>query len=118
MPAIPRQPLPVHWGCGWAVPTGTTAVGSALVFDPDAPQLGSEALEKLMRQYLAVQQLMHRLERRYDRPFLDQLIDSERFDPSWPTQEKVRWCVAVEQRLQRAAPPSGLQPGRRLGPRA
>jgi len=79
---------------------------ASLVFDPEAPPLGSEALEKLMRQYLAVQQLLRRLERRQDRLFLDQLVDSERFNPEWPGPEKVRWCVTVERRLEQAALPS------------
>ncbi|MEJ2400425.1 MAG: DNA topoisomerase (ATP-hydrolyzing) subunit B [Xanthomonadales bacterium] len=79
---------------------------AALVFDPDAPQLGSEALEKLMRQYLAVQLATRRLERRYDPTFLEQLVDFERFDLDWPRSEMARWADALEARLQAGAPPS------------
>jgi len=80
--------------------------GASLVFDPDAPPLGAEALDKLMRQYLAVQLALRRLERRYDRMFLDQLIDFERFDPDWTAEEIGRWAAGLEQRLQATAPPS------------
>jgi DNA gyrase subunit B len=79
---------------------------ASLVFDPEAPPLGSEALEKLMRQYLAVQLAMRRLERRYDRLFLDQLIDYERFTVDWPKSEVARWSAGLEARLQQLAPPS------------
>ena len=79
---------------------------ASLEFDPEAPPLGGEALEKLMRQYLAVQLAMRRLERRYDRVFLDQLVDYERFSFEWPQSEMVRWAAALEARMQSSAPAS------------
>ena len=79
---------------------------ASLVFDPEAPPLGSEALEKLMRQYLAVQLATRRLERRYDPEFLNQLIDFEPFNVDWSRAETARWADALQARMQAGAPAS------------
>jgi DNA gyrase subunit B len=79
---------------------------ATLQFDPDAPPLQGEALEQLLRDYLAAQLTIARLEKRHDRVFLEQLIDYERFSPDWPRTEMDRWSQGLEQRLQQQCPPS------------
>ena len=79
---------------------------ASLVFDPDAPPLGSEALEQLMRDYLAAKLATVRLSKRYDPLFLDQLIDYERFITEWDEEEILRWCAPLEDILQKKSPPS------------
>ena len=64
---------------------------ATLFFDPDAPALSGEALENLMRDYLAVSLAIQRLSRRYDPLFLNQLVDSKRFSADWDKQEMKRW---------------------------
>jgi len=77
-----------------------------LVFDPDAPPLRGEALEQLMRDFLAVHLTNQRLSRRYDMLFLGQLIDSERFLPEWDEKRKTAWCKQMESRLEELSSPS------------
>ncbi len=77
-----------------------------LVFDPDAPPLRGEALEQLMRDFLAVHLTNQRLSRRFDILFLGHLIDSERFSTEWAENEKVDWCRQMESRLQNQSSPS------------
>ena len=79
---------------------------SSLVFDPDAPPLGSEALEQLMRDYLAAKLAIQRLERRYDPLFLNNLIDYERFSVDWSEEEMQRWSKVLEKSMQEQCPPS------------
>ena len=79
---------------------------SSLVFDPDAPPLGAEALEQLMRDYLAAKLAIQRLERRYDPLFLNNLIDYERFSVDWTEEEMQRWSAVLEQTMQDQSPPS------------
>lgn len=79
---------------------------ASLVFDPDAPPLGSEALENLMRDYLAVQLATQRLARRYDPLFLDQIIDYKAFSTDWSAQEMNAWCEPLSKRLHQNSPPS------------
>ncbi len=79
---------------------------ASLVFDPDAPPLGSEALEQLMRDYLSATLAIARLERRYDTLFLNQLIDYERFSLDWDEQEIKRWCDDLEAAMHQQSPPS------------
>jgi DNA gyrase subunit B len=64
---------------------------AALVFDPDAPAIKGEALEQLMRDYLAVHLTNVRMARRYDPLFLDQLIDINKFISGWGLQEISAW---------------------------
>ncbi len=73
---------------------------AALVFDPAAPPLQGEGLEQLMRDYLAVQLAVARLAKRFDRLFLEQLVDYERFSLEWGRAEMERWCVGLNERLQ------------------
>jgi DNA gyrase subunit B len=89
---------------------------ATLTFDPEAPPLQGQALEKLMREFLAAQQTIERLAKRYDRMFLDQLVDFRRFDDNFGHAEKVRWCEELESRLKARSAPSvvyavGMMPG-------
>ena len=77
-----------------------------LVFDPEAPPLQGEALEQLMRDYLAVQMANQRLAKRYDPLFLKHLIDFKRFKIDWSKKEMEDWCQEMEQRLQQSSSPS------------
>jgi DNA gyrase subunit B len=77
-----------------------------LVFDPDAPPLTGEALEQLMRDFLAVQQTKLRLGKRFDPLFLEQLVDYKHFSMDWKDAEMVDWCRGMEERLQQGCGPS------------
>jgi len=79
---------------------------AALVFDPDAPPLQGQGLEQLMRDYLAVQAAITRMAKRFDRVFLEQLIDYQRFSMDLTAPEREAWCAGLVQRLQAASPPS------------
>ena len=79
---------------------------AALVFDPDAPPLQGEALENVLREYLAVQLASERLSRRFDVLFLQQLIDSERFSVDWPKDVMHAWSEQIAKRLNDASPAS------------
>jgi DNA gyrase subunit B len=79
---------------------------AALVFEPDAPPLQGEALEQLMRDYLATHLTIERLARRHDPIFLYQLIDSKRYSINWDKNEIAQWCTGIEQRLKKISPPS------------
>jgi len=79
---------------------------ASLRFDPEAPALQGEALEQLMRDYLSVQLAVTRLAKRFDRVFLDQLIDYERYSLDWGHPEIVRWCTGLDRRLQMKNSPS------------
>ncbi|MBT8047670.1 MAG: DNA topoisomerase (ATP-hydrolyzing) subunit B [Xanthomonadales bacterium] len=89
---------------------------AALVFDPNAPPLTGEALEQIMRDYLAVTMANLRLSRRYDPAFLEHLIDIKRFNPEWNKDETLNWCQSLETRLAINSKPSvryevKLEPG-------
>jgi DNA gyrase subunit B len=73
---------------------------AALVFDPSAPPLQGEALEQLMRDYLSVQLAVNRLAKRFDRTFLEQLIDYERYSVDWARPEMERWSEGLAKRLE------------------
>ncbi|MDT8319354.1 MAG: DNA topoisomerase (ATP-hydrolyzing) subunit B [Xanthomonadales bacterium] len=79
---------------------------AALVFDPDAPPLQGEALENVLREYLAVQLTSERLSRRFDELFIRHLIDSERFSIEWPIDTMQAWAARMAKRLNGASPPS------------
>jgi len=79
---------------------------AALAYDPEAPPLSGEALEQLMRDYLAVHLTIERLARRYDEQFLQALIDTEKFRTDWDKPEMEAWCKAVEARLAEKSTPS------------
>src|SRR5210317_953004 len=79
---------------------------ASLQFDPAAPVLQGEGLEQLMRDYLAVQLAVTRLAKRYDRLFLNQLIDNKSFSYEWSVQEAQQWCDAVLEKMNKNTPPS------------
>ncbi|KAA9131494.1 DNA topoisomerase (ATP-hydrolyzing) subunit B [Marinihelvus fidelis] len=79
---------------------------ASLAFDPDAPVLQGEALENLVRDYMAAQIAIERLSRRYDKAFLNQLIDYKRFIPDSPASDLNAWCAEIESRLNAGTPPS------------
>jgi len=79
---------------------------ASLQFDPAAPALQGEGLEQLMRDYLAVQLAVTRLAKRYDRLFLNQLIDYKRYSLDWDRSEMKQWCEGLEERLQAKSSPS------------
>jgi DNA gyrase subunit B len=77
-----------------------------LEFEPEAPPLQGEALEQLMRDYLAVQLANQRLAKWYDPLFLEQLIDYERYSTEWELEEIERWCEQMVKRLSKGSAPS------------
>lgn len=79
---------------------------ASLVFDPDAPPLGSEALEQLMRDYLSAKMAIDRLSKRMDRIFLEQLIDYQAFSTDFEKKEMELWCGPMQERMQEKCPPS------------
>jgi DNA gyrase subunit B len=79
---------------------------ASLVFDPDAPPLGAEALEHLMRDYLSAKLAINRLSKRHDALFLSQLVDYKTFSMDWSREEKEQWCEELEENLQEKSPPS------------
>jgi DNA gyrase subunit B len=79
---------------------------ASLLFDPDAPALQGEGLEHLMRDYLAVQLAVARLAKRYDRLFLDDLIDYKRYSLDWTRSEMEQWAEGLGERLQAKSAPS------------
>ncbi len=86
---------------------------ASLVHDPDAPPLSGEALEGLMRDYMAVKVANSRLALRYDSLFLEQLVDVKGFSSSWDQQEAEQWCAGVRDKMNLSSPPSinyDLQP--------
>jgi len=79
---------------------------AALVFDPEAPPLQGEALETLIRDYMAALAAVQRLSQRYDPLFLNQLPDSESFSLDWSEAELGAWCERLATKLNKASPPS------------
>jgi DNA gyrase subunit B len=73
--------------------------GSELHFDPSAPPLKGEALEHLMRDFMAVSQANRRLAQRFDQGFLEELIDSERFSSDWNEAKIREWATGVADRM-------------------
>ena len=79
---------------------------AVLVFDPDSPPLSGEALEQMMRDFLAVHQTNLRLAKRYDALFIEQLIDSQRFSCDWDKKTMSEWCEQMISRLSKISPSS------------
>jgi DNA gyrase subunit B len=79
---------------------------SALFFEPDAPPLVGEPLERLMRDYLSALGANLRLGRRYDPAFLKELLDSENVSSDWTVQKAKDWCDGIATRLNYSMPPS------------
>ncbi len=79
---------------------------AALVFDQDAPPLSGEALEGLLRDYMAVQAANARLALRFEPLFLDQLIDNKAFTYDWSAEEMQQWCSSIVENMNKNTPPS------------
>ena len=79
---------------------------ASLVYDPDAPPLSGEALEGMMRDYMAVSAANIRQSRRYEPLVLKQLVDNKRFSVDWGVKEASAWCVPIEEKLNFSSPPS------------
>jgi DNA gyrase subunit B len=77
-----------------------------LIFDPDAPPLSGEALEQMMRDFLAVHLTNLRLAKRHDPLFLEQLIEFPRFSTDWDKKKISVWCKQMEARLKEKSPTS------------
>ena len=89
---------------------------ASLVYDPDSPPLSGEALEGLMRDFMAVRAANQRLALRYDPLYLDQLVDVKGFSYDWSENEVSQWCAAVLEKMNQSSPPSvsydlGVQKG-------
>ena len=79
---------------------------AALVFDQDAPPLSGEALEGLLRDYMAVRAANARLALRFEPLFLDQLIDNKAFSYDWGAEEMKQWCSSIVENMNKSTPPS------------
>ncbi|MCW8925987.1 MAG: DNA topoisomerase (ATP-hydrolyzing) subunit B [Xanthomonadales bacterium] len=79
---------------------------AALAFDPDAPPLTGQALESLLREYIAVKTANARMQMRYDPLFLDQLVDNKKFSNQWTIQEAQLWCDGILAAMNADTPPS------------
>ena len=79
---------------------------AALVFDQDAPPLSGEALEGLLRDYMAVRAASARLAIRFEPLFLDQLVDNKAFSSDWSIEETQQWCDSVVASMNENTPPS------------
>ena len=79
---------------------------ASLVYDPDSPPLSGEALEGLMRDYMAVTASNGRLALRYDPLLLSHLIDVKGYSLDWSEQEANVWCTSVQDKMNHYSPPS------------
>jgi DNA gyrase subunit B len=79
---------------------------AVLVFDPDSPPLKAGALERLLRDFMAVNLANIRLAQRYDAAFLNYLIDSERYNTKWDKPKIEQWATALCARLNQDSPDS------------
>ena len=79
---------------------------ASLTYDPDSPPLSGEALEGLMRDYMAVRAANSRLALRYDPLLLDQLVEVKGFSPGWDESDAKQWCDAVLDKMNQKSPPS------------
>jgi DNA gyrase subunit B len=79
---------------------------ASLTYDPDAPPLSGEALEGMMRDYMAVSAANRRFALRYDPLFLEQLVDVKGFSSAWKKKEVEQWCKTVAEKMNQGTPPS------------
>jgi DNA gyrase subunit B len=79
---------------------------ASLVFDQDAPALTGQALEGLLRDYMAVKAANTRLAIKYDSLFLTHLIDNKQFSLDWTVEEGQQWCDTILQQINQHTPPS------------
>ena len=77
-----------------------------IIFDPHAPPLTGQALEGLLRDYIAVKAANTRLALRYDPVFLEQLIDTKAFSNKWTVDEAQAWCDLIQVKMNTRTPPS------------
>ncbi|GAB4355084.1 MAG: DNA topoisomerase (ATP-hydrolyzing) subunit B [Methylohalobius crimeensis] len=76
---------------------------AALLPDPDAPPIKGAGLEKLVRAYLTVRDVIHRHSLHYDEAFLEALIHLPSFEESFLHDQKAcrEWFEALEAYLNR-----------------
>ena len=79
---------------------------ASLVYDQDAPPLTGEALEGLLRDYMAVKAANARLALRYDPLLLNQIIDNKAFILDWSVEEAQQWCDSILVDMNQDSPPS------------
>jgi len=79
---------------------------ASFLYDPAAPPLRGEALEGLMRDYMAVKTANRRLALRYDQLFLEQLIEVKGFSLDFDKKETINWCAAITDKMNQVSPPS------------
>ncbi len=79
---------------------------SQFMIEADAPPLSGEALESMLREYMAATEACRRLGNRYETLFLEKLIDSERFSRDWDEQKASSWCQLLADRMNAGTPPS------------
>lgn len=79
---------------------------ASFLYDPAAPPLSGEALESLMRDYMAVKTANRRLALRYDLLFLEQLIEVKGFSLDFDKNETINWCAAITDKMNHVSPPS------------
>ena len=79
---------------------------ASLVYDPDAPPLSGEALEGLLRDYMAVNAALERLAIRFESLLLNQLINNKAFSFDWTVDEAQQWCNEIVEMMNRKTPPS------------
>lgn len=79
---------------------------ASLVFDQDAPPLSGQALEGLLRDYMAVMVANTRLAIHYDPLFLKQLIDNKPFSVKGSVEDAQQWCESVLKEVNENSPPS------------
>jgi hypothetical protein len=90
------------------IPAGLRCVkeGQVRCGDPDSPPLKAGALERLLRDFMAVNMANIRLAQRYDAAFLNYLIDSERYNTQWDKSQIEQWATALCARLNQDSPDS------------
>jgi len=91
---------------------------ASLLYDPDAPPLSGEALEGLLRDYMAVKAAGERLAIRFEPLFIIQLINNKAFSFEWTVDEAQHWCDAIVGTMNQNSPPSvsfGLRAGENEG---
>jgi DNA gyrase subunit B len=77
-----------------------------LTAGPDTPAISGEALEGLMREFMATRDASARIGRRHDPLFLNKLIDSEKFSLGWEAPKINQWCADLAQQMNESSPPS------------
>jgi DNA gyrase subunit B len=79
---------------------------ASLLTEKDAPVISGEALESLMREYMAATEACRRIGNRHDPVFLEKLIDAERFSEGWDESRLTQWCETLSSRMNDNVPPS------------